>query len=124
MAKDGAAAKGEMKEEDEDEATGIFKITVPANGVVNLALTYAPTDLGQHYFELPFVGAGNAKTPGCRRVVHGEALRPRMIFSTTTFDFKSKVVATGIQSVASILELHVHNADDFPLLWKIDTEAL
>ena len=120
----GGAEGQDPHTDDEDETTSIFKITVPANTTINMTLTYSPTDLGQHYWELPFVGAGNVKTPGCKRVVHGEALRPRMLFSTTTFDFKSKVVATGLQSMASILELHMHNADDYPLNWKIDVEIL
>ena len=57
-------------------------------------------------------------------MVHAEALRPRMLFSTTFMDFKTKVVTTGVQSVASVLELALHNADDFPIEWKIDTEPL
>ncbi|CAD7959898.1 unnamed protein product [Amoebophrya sp. A25] len=112
------------EDEEEEEDSQIFKVTVPANSSINLQLTYQPADLGQHMFELPFVGAGNTKVPGCSRVVHGEALRPRMLFSTTTFDFKTKVVPTGMHGQASVLELHVHNADDYPLLWKIDASSI
>ncbi|CAD7936763.1 unnamed protein product [Amoebophrya sp. A120] len=120
------ALKAQLVEEDDDddEDSQIFKLVVPANGTLALQLTYQPTDLGQHFFDLPIVAAGNAKAPGCQRVVHGKALRPRMLFSTTTFDFKTKVVPTGMQGQASVLELHVHNADDFPLLWRIDTAGM
>ena len=78
--------------DDEDETTSIFKIIVLANTTTNMTLTYSPTNLGQHYWEQPFVGAGNVKNPGGKRVVEGEALRPRMLFSTTPIDLKSQVV--------------------------------
>ncbi|CAK9109555.1 unnamed protein product [Durusdinium trenchii] len=35
-----------------------------------------------------------------------------------------RVVATGIQSVASVMELALHNADDYPIEWKIQTDSL
>ena len=38
--------------------------------------------------------------------------------------FARQVVASGIQSVASVMELALHNADDFPIEWKIQTESL
>merc|ERR1719428_1794131 len=47
-----------------------------------------------------------------------------MLVSPTKVEFNKKVVATGIQSVASVQELALHNADDFPIEWKIDTEPL
>eukprot|EP00392_Amoebophrya_sp_AT5.2_P009549 g9577.t1 len=120
------ALKQNLTEEDDedDEGIQIFKLVVPANGFLALQLTYQPTDLGQHFFDLPICAAGMAKAPGCQRVVHGKALRPRMLCSTTTFDFKTKVVSTGMQGQAAVLELHVHNADDYPLLWRIDTSSL
>jgi hypothetical protein len=112
------------EDEDEEANSQIYKITVQPNYTLSMQLTYQPQDLGQHYFEFPIVTAGGGKSQGLRRVVHAEALRPRMLFSNPTLDFKTKVVSTGMQSVASVLELAVHNADDYPIEWKIDIEPL
>ena len=35
-----------------------------------------------------------------------------------------QVVASSIQSVASVMELALHNADDYPIEWKIQTDSL
>jgi hypothetical protein len=117
------AANAAEDEEEEAEAR-VWKITVHPNYTLNLQLTYQPTDLGQHFFEFPIVAAGGGKSDGLRKVVHAEALRPRMLFSSTVLDFKTKVVSTGIQSIASVQELALHNADDHPMEWKIDPEPL
>lgn len=116
------AAPGE--DEDEEANSQLYKITVQPNYTLHMQLTYQPVDLGHHTFEFPIVAAGGGKSEGLRKLVHAEALRPRMLFSTTTMDFKTKVVATGIQSVASLQELALHNADDYPIEWMIDTEPL
>jgi len=122
----GGGGVGMQPAEDDDEESNsqLYKITVQPNFTLQMQLTYQPADLGQHFFEFPIVAAGGGKSDGLRKVVHAEALRPRMLFSTTTMDFKTKVVTSGVQSVASVLELALHNADDFPIEWKIDTEML
>lgn len=112
------------EDEEEDSDTRMWKITVQPNYTLQLQLTYQPADLGQHYFEFPVLAAGGGKSEGLRKVVHAEALRPRMLFSSTVLDFKTKVVSTGIQSIASVQELALHNADDRPIEWKIDSEPL
>ncbi|CAJ1445026.1 unnamed protein product [Effrenium voratum] len=112
------------EDEDEEANSQVYKITVQPNYTLQMQLTYKPTDLGQHFFEFPIVAAGGGKSEGLRKVVHAEALRPRMLFSATDLNFKTKVVATGIQSVASVMELALHNADDYPIEWRIDTEPL
>lgn len=112
------------EDEDEESNSQVYKISVQPNYTLQLQLTYKPTDLGQHFFEFPIVAAGGGKSEGLRKVVHAEALRPRMLFSATDLNFKTKVVATGIQSVASVMELALHNADDYPIEWKIQTDSL
>lgn len=112
------------EDEDEESNSQVYKITVQPNYTLHMQLTYKPTDLGQHFFEFPIVAAGGGKSEGLRKVVHAEALRPRMLFSATDLNFKTKVVATGIQSVASVMELALHNADDYPIEWKIQTDSL
>mmetsp|Transcript_20679 Transcript_20679/g.39293 ORF Transcript_20679/g.39293 Transcript_20679/m.39293 type:complete len:2902 (+) Transcript_20679:155-8860(+) len=122
----GGSGNGSPTGEDEDEETNsqIYKITVQPNYTLRMQLTYQPADLLVHNFEFPIVAAGGTKSEGLTKRVKGEAIRPRMLFSTTNMDFKTKVVATGIQSVASVQELALHNADDFPIEWKIDIEPL
>ncbi|CAE7358857.1 CFAP47 [Symbiodinium natans] len=121
----GATQMGPPQEDEDEEANSqVYKITVQPNYTLHMQLTYKPTDLGQHFFEFPVMAAGGGKSEGLRKVVHAEALRPRMLFSATDLNFKTKVVASGIQSVASVLELALHNADDFPIEWRIDTEPL
>jgi len=120
----GATQPHIMDEEDEETNSQMYKITVAPNYTLQMQLTFQPADLGQHYFEFPIVAAGGGKSEGLRKIVHAEALRPRMLFSTTTLDYKTKVVATGMQSAPSVLELALHNADDFPIEWKIDVEPL
>eukprot|EP00931_Biecheleriopsis_adriatica_P036216 TRINITY_DN2086_c0_g1_i7.p1 TRINITY_DN2086_c0_g1~~TRINITY_DN2086_c0_g1_i7.p1 ORF type:complete len:2928 (-),score=554.29 TRINITY_DN2086_c0_g1_i7:9-8792(-) len=112
------------EDEDEEANEKIYRITVQANYTLCMQLTFTPADLGQHTFEFPIVAAGGGKSEGLRKLVHAEALRPRMLFSAPELNFKTKVVATGIQSVASVLELALHNADDYPIQWMIDTEPL
>jgi hypothetical protein len=119
-----AGASMAEDEEEEDSETRMWKITVQPNYTLQLQLTYQPADLGQHYFEFPVLAAGGGKSEGLRKVVHAEALRPRMLFSSTVLDFKTKVVSTGIQSIASVQELALHTADDRPIEWKIDSEPL
>merc|ERR1719399_485822 len=111
------------EEEDDDAQVPIFMITVPPGHTVQMQLTYQPQDLGTQYFEFPVTPAGGEKPMELRRVVHAEALRPRLLFSTTTADFKNKVVSSG-QSAPSVLEIALHNADEFPLEWVLDTEPL
>jgi hypothetical protein len=112
------------EDEDEEANSSIYRITVQPNSTLKMQLTYQPADLGQFSYEFPIVAAGGTKSEGLKKFVHAEALRPRMLFCTTTMDFKTKVVATGIQSVASVQELALHNADDYPIEWKIDVEPL
>jgi len=112
-------------EDDDEEANSqIYKITVQPHYTLHMHLSYQPANLGQHFFEFPILAAGGVKHDGLRKAVRAEALRPRMLFSDTTLDFKTKVVPTGVQSVPSVLELALHNADDYPIEWKIDTEPL
>lgn len=122
----GATMKSNQQGEDEDEDANsqLYKITVSPNSSLQFQLTYQPNDLNHHNFEFPIVAAGGGKSEGLRKFVHAEALRPRMLFSATTLDFKTKVVTTGIQSVASVQELALHNADDHAIEWRIDTEPL
>lgn len=120
--KGGQSATGE--DEDEETNSRLYKITVQPNCTLQMQLTYQPEVLNQHTFEFPIVCAGGGKSEGLRKLVHAEALRPRMLFSTTAIDFKTKVVTSGVQSVASAEELALHNADDHPIEWVIDTEPL
>jgi hypothetical protein len=121
----GSGNQSPTADEEEDETnSSIYKITVQPNITLHMQLTYQPADLGQFSFEFPIQTAGGGKSDGLRRIVHAEALRPRMLFQHTFVDFKTKVVASGIQSVASVQELAFHNADDFAIEWKIDTEPL
>mmetsp|Transcript_76352 Transcript_76352/g.221693 ORF Transcript_76352/g.221693 Transcript_76352/m.221693 type:complete len:2886 (+) Transcript_76352:129-8786(+) len=120
--KGGQSATGE--DEDEEANSRLYKITVQPNHTLQMQLTYQPDGLAHHTFEFPIVCAGGGKSEGLRKLVHAEALRPRMLFSTTAIDFKTKVVTSGVQSVASAEELALHNADDHAIEWVIDTEPL
>ena len=135
-----------MEDTEEEAAASIWKINVQPGGELRFNLRYAPTEMAQHYFELPIHAAGGAstKSEGLRKVVHAEALRPRLLFSNSIIDFKSKVVASavggapssgasgmsagggggGAASVASVVEFTLSNADESPIAWKIDLEPL
>ena len=52
------------------------------------------------------------------QVVHGEATRPRMLFSSTALDFGTQVVSAHTKPMVE--EISVRNVDDYPTLWKID----
>eukprot|EP00929_Paragymnodinium_shiwhaense_P088700 TRINITY_DN49010_c0_g1_i1.p1 TRINITY_DN49010_c0_g1~~TRINITY_DN49010_c0_g1_i1.p1 ORF type:complete len:2929 (-),score=783.00 TRINITY_DN49010_c0_g1_i1:108-8894(-) len=118
----GQSPSGE--EDDEETNSQMYKITVPLNYTLKMQLTYEPGELGQQKFEFPIVAAGGGRSEGLKKVVRAEALRPRMLFSKMVMDFKTKVVATGVQSVARVMELVLHNADDYPIEWEIDAEPL
>eukprot|EP00971_Amphidinium_carterae_P278416 5526651-Amphidinium_carterae.1 len=56
------------------------------DGVVLIASWKSASRLGCVRMNSNFGGKGE----GLRKVVHAEALRPRMLFSTTTLDYKTK----------------------------------
>lgn len=124
MSQNSGAQSPTGDEEDEETNSQIYRITVQPNFTLQMQLTYQPTDLGNHSFEFPIVAADGVRSEGLKKDVRAEALRPRMLFSTTIMDFKTKVVVSGVQASASVLELALHNADDFPMDWEIDTEPL
>jgi hypothetical protein len=109
-------------EEDEEANSQIFKISVQPNYTLQMVLSYAPSDLATHHFEFPIVAADGVRSEGLKKIVRAEASRPRMLFSNTTLDFKTKVVATGVQAAATVKELGLHNADDHVIDWEIDTD--
>eukprot|EP00913_Durusdinium_trenchii_P025002 g23467.t1 len=51
-------------------------------------------------------------------------LHMQLTYKPTDLGLLELVVATGIQSVASVMELALHNADDYPIEWKIQTDSL
>jgi hypothetical protein len=109
-------------EEDEEANSQIYKISVQPNFTLQMQLSYTPTDLGTHQFEFPIVAADGVRSEGLKKIVRAEALRPRMLFSNTIMDFKTKVVATGVQAAATVKELGLHNADDNVIDWEIDVD--
>lgn len=112
------------EDEDEESHSQIYKIMVPADRTLGLQLTCKPEVLGLVQYEFPIVEAGAVgKSEGLRRIVRAEALRPRMVCHNI-IDFKTKVVASGIQAVPSVEDLMLGNTDDWPLEWKIDVEPL
>jgi len=115
-----SASTGDGEEDEEEPENLCFKVTVAS--ALSMHLTYQPKEVGVHNFEFPILAVGAQDMPGIRRVVHAEALKPRLIFTTTCLDFKTKVVNCGMQAVAAVLEVGLHNADDNPIEWAFDTE--
>ena len=115
-----------------NEAQGAFvKFKIPAESSGTLEMTYAPTSLISHAFELPLtlLGLPSYAAKSLRRVVVTEALKPKLLVSGTVIDFaKQVVVGEKVTDFAYKFNLILTNCDESTMtvdmrLTGIDADA-
>jgi len=103
------------REQNEQEEEGAkYKITLNPNSSLTIWVTFRPTMVTSHAFELPLalMGVPNADAAELRRAVIAEALRPRLLLSNTVVDFGPKIVLRErVKKIPYALDLTLQNND-------------
>lgn len=112
-------------EEEVEEVSRVFKVSINPESSVTLVLKFTPADTEAYLFDLPILMAGvNEPNKMLTRPVSGEGLQPRFLVDPVEINFDKKYLNMGEKSFPDFKDIVFSNPDIYPLKWRIDSKKI
>eukprot|EP00698_Gefionella_okellyi_P007756 TRINITY_DN1898_c0_g1_i1.p1 TRINITY_DN1898_c0_g1~~TRINITY_DN1898_c0_g1_i1.p1 ORF type:complete len:2231 (+),score=540.36 TRINITY_DN1898_c0_g1_i1:707-6694(+) len=108
----------------EDDGSRVYCITLVGGKTLPFEFIFTPSAIESHAFEFPLTLAGLPSTPGLRRAVAGEGLRPPLLFSERVLAYGEQVVLKERSRRPPYPKaITVQNDDMETITWRLDASA-